>query len=287
MMLPRVYKQWLGISLLGDHFCEVLRGRKLYVIILVYLVAVFVGLCLRVLVCGRKLLFLVLFRNCHCLSWGYWCPCWGHWPGCGYTAGRRCFPIVPLSWLFLGTLWPDRIPWKNLTKWSGFPPLCVRIPVSLRQRKVCLTSVTWLSCERWFFWKIYPDRVHWCVTCSFWLQVQSYDDVHPDVHWEEGCGHLPLCHYDVFNPVFLCAECRGYFIVHMEGPTVVGKFAAFSVKRIPPYWRMCVRLFSSLRVIEYSHDLMLKKNVSAISWLIAVFRCIFFGCRCGGLDLLV
>ena len=30
-----------------------------------------------------------------------------------------------------------------------------------------------------------------------------------------------------FDPVFLCAECRGDLISSMEDPTVVGKFAAF------------------------------------------------------------
>ena len=158
MLLLRVYEQWRGISFLGDHFSAVARGRKFCVIILVYLGASIVVLCRCVLVCGRQLLFLVFFIKCDCLSWGYWCPCWFHWPGCGFTSGRRCFPIVPWSWLFPGTIWPDRVPWQTLTKWSGFPPICVRIPFS-RQRKVFLTSVIWLSCERWLF--------------SFWSSTQT------------------------------------------------------------------------------------------------------------------
>ena len=103
------------------------------------------------MVCGRQLIFMVLCINRDCLSWGYWCPWWGHWHGCGYTEGSRCLPIFPWSWFFPGTLWLYIVTWKNLTKWSGLPPLCVRIPVSLFQSKVCLTSVIWSSFERWLF----------------------------------------------------------------------------------------------------------------------------------------
>ena len=151
MLLLRVYEQWRGISFLGDHFSAVARGRKLCVLIFVYLGSAFVGMCCFVQVCGGKLIFLVLCRRRDCLSWGYWCPCWDHWSGCGYTAGRRFFPIIPWSWFFMGTLWPDRVPWQTLTVCIGCPPLCVRIPVSLRQRKVCLPLVNWLSFVRWFF----------------------------------------------------------------------------------------------------------------------------------------
>ena len=37
------------------------------------------------------------------------------------------------------------------------------------------------------------------------------------------------------TPFFLCAECWGDLIKKMEGPTVVGKFAAFSVKTYIPF----------------------------------------------------
>ena len=47
----------------------------------------------------------------------------------------------------------------------------------------------------------------------------------------EGCGRPPLCHCGVFDPVFLCAEFQGDLIIQMEDPTVVGKFATFSVKK--------------------------------------------------------
>ena len=50
MLLIRVYDQWRGISFLGDNFSAVLRGRKLYVIILVRLGSAFMGMCRRVLV---------------------------------------------------------------------------------------------------------------------------------------------------------------------------------------------------------------------------------------------
>ena len=157
MFLLRVYEKWRGISFLGDNFSAVARGRNFCVLILVYLGSAFVGLCRRVLVFGRKLLLMVLCRKSDCLSWGYWCPCWGYWPGCGYTAGRCCLPIISLSWLFLGTLCPDRVPWQTLTKWSGWPPFCVRTSISLRQSKLCLTSGIWLPCERrLFFFEALP-----------------------------------------------------------------------------------------------------------------------------------
>ena len=63
MLLLRVYEQWHGISFLGDHFRVVERGRKLCVIIIIYLGSAFLSLCHRVLVCGRQLIFLVLCRK--------------------------------------------------------------------------------------------------------------------------------------------------------------------------------------------------------------------------------
>ena len=161
MLLIRVYEKWHGIYFLGDHFRAVVRGRKLCVLIIVHLGSAFVGLCYFYQVCGKQLLFLVLRRRRDYLSWGYWCPYWCHWPGWGYTSGRRYLPTIPLSWLFPGNIWPDRVPWQFLTIWSGFPPLCVIITLSLCKRKVCLTSVIWFSFFRWFlFLKLYPDRVH-------------------------------------------------------------------------------------------------------------------------------
>ena len=149
MLLLRGYEHWRGISFIGYHFSAVARGRKLYIIALVCLGSAFVFLCPRVLVCVIQLIFLVLCKNCVFLSWSYWFLWWGHWPGFRYTAGRRCLPIVPWSWLFTGTFWPDRVPWKTLTKCSGCLPLCVKIPVSICQSKVCLTSGILFSCERW------------------------------------------------------------------------------------------------------------------------------------------
>ena len=149
MLLLRVYEQWRVISFLGDYFSSLARGRKLCVLVLVYLGSSFVGLCRFVLVCGRQLIFLIFCRRRDCWAWGYWCPFWGHLLGFRYTVVRRCLPIVPWSWLFPGTLWSDMVPWQTLTELSGFPPLCVRIPVSVRQIKVCLPSVIWLSFERW------------------------------------------------------------------------------------------------------------------------------------------
>ena len=149
MLVLRLYEQWRGISFLGDHFSTVARGRKFCVIIPVFLFSSFVGLCRVVEVCGRQLLFMVLCIRHDYFSLRYWFPCWVHWPGCGYTAGRRCLTVVPWSWLFPSTLWSYRVPWQTLTIWSGWPPLFVRILVSLCQWKVCLPLVNLFSFVRW------------------------------------------------------------------------------------------------------------------------------------------
>ena len=149
MLMLIVYGQWRGISFLGGHFSTVAIGRKFCILILVCLVSAFVGLCWIDLVCGRRLLFLVLCRRRGYLSWGYWCPCWCHWSGFGYTAGKHYLTNVPWSWLFLGTLQLGRVPWQTLTVWSGYSLLCVRIPVFLHQRKVFLPLVNLLSSMRW------------------------------------------------------------------------------------------------------------------------------------------
>ena len=54
MLLIRGYEQCRGIYFLCDHFSAVVRRRKLYVIVLVCVVPVFVVLCGCVLVCGKK-----------------------------------------------------------------------------------------------------------------------------------------------------------------------------------------------------------------------------------------
>ena len=159
MLILRLYEQWHDIYLLGDHFRPIVRKRKLCVIVLVYLGSAFVGLFHRVLMCVRQLL--VFGRKRDCFQWGYWCPCWGHWPRCGYTAGRHCLTIFPCYWLLPGTLWPDRVPWQTLTKWRAWPSICVRIPVSICQSKLCLAWGVSLSCKRCFFLlKFYPDQVN-------------------------------------------------------------------------------------------------------------------------------
>ena len=63
MLMLRLYEKWRGIYFLRDHFSAVARGRKLCVLILVYLVSAFVGLFRVVHVWGRRLLFLVLCRR--------------------------------------------------------------------------------------------------------------------------------------------------------------------------------------------------------------------------------
>ena len=85
------------------------------------------------------------------------------------------------------------------------------------------------------FLMLYPDCVRWRVTYCSWVWFQSDDDFRPDVHHAEGCGCPPLCHCGIFDTVFLCAECRGDLIGQMEDPTVVWKFATFSVKNYIPF----------------------------------------------------
>ena len=213
MLMLIIYGQWRGIYFLGGHSSAVAGGRKLCILILVCFVSAYVVLCPVDQVYCRRLLFLVLCRRRGYLSWGYWCPWWCHWPGCRYTAGKHCLHNVPWSWLFLGTLYLGRVTWQTLTVCSECPPLCVRIPVSLHQRKVCLPLVNLLSFVRWFsFFTLHPDRVHLCVTCCSRIWVLLDDDFLPDAHREEGCGFPKLCHCGVFETVFLLAECWGDFI---------------------------------------------------------------------------
>ena len=76
------------------------------------------------------------------------------------------------------------------------------------------------------------------------------------MHRSESCGRLTLCYCGVFNPVFLCAECQGDLIGQMEGPTIVGKFAAFSVKTYIPFLKYAcafVLPFRSCRVLAGPH----------------------------------
>ena len=80
------------------------------------------------------------------------------------------------------------------------------------------------------FLMLYPDHVHWCVMCCYWVRVQSDDDFRPDEHRSEGCGCPLLCHCGVFDPVFLFASYWGYLIGHMEDPTTLWNFVVFSVK---------------------------------------------------------
>ena len=230
MLLLRGYEQWHYISFLGDHFSAVPRGRKLYVIFLVCLGSAFVVLCYRVLVCGIQLILLVLCRKLDFLSWGNWCPCWGHWLGWRYTTGRRFLTIVPWSWLFLGTLWPDIFPWKPLPNGVG-AHLFVWKSQSNFAKGECAWPQGFVCYVRGdhCFLMLYPDCVHWCVTCCSWVWFQLDDDFCPDVHRAEGLSCPPLCHCGVFYSFFLCAECWGALIGQMEDPTVVWKFAAFSI----------------------------------------------------------
>ena len=77
------------------------------------------------------------------------------------------------------------------------------------------------------------------------------------------------------DPFFMCAECRGNLIIHIYYPTVVGKFAAFSVKMYISFLKYTLEFVPPLGVVEYSQDRMPKINAPAISSPMAVFKCVF------------
>ena len=83
---------------------------------------------------------------------------------------------------FLDTLWPDRVPWQTLTKWSGCLPLCEKIPILLCQRKVCQNSGIWFSFERWLMFWCSNHNVFTCVSCvvpgygSSWIMIFTHMD---------------------------------------------------------------------------------------------------------------
>ena len=55
------------------------------------------------------------------------------------------------------------------------------------------------------FLMLYPDRVHWCVTCFPWVWLQSNDDFYPDEHRTEVCGCTSLCLCGILYTFFMCA----------------------------------------------------------------------------------
>ena len=122
---------------------------------------------------------------------------------------------------------------------------------------------------------LYPERVYWYVTCCSRVWVQLDDDFCLDEHWAEGCGRPPLCHCGIFDPVFLCVEFWGDLIGQMEDNTVVWKLEVFYVKSYIPFLKDAyafVLPFRSCWLIARPHA---EKNTPAISWLMAVFRCVF------------
>ena len=159
MLLLRISYKWRGSSFLGYHFIMASRGRKLYVIFLFVVGSAYAVWCSIVLSCGRKSLLPVLYRIIFWYSWGYWCPWWGFWPGCGYTAGRRWYTIIPLSWFYLDTLWLERVPWKTLIKGTGFLHTCVKNPAYIFQKRVSLTLGIWFSFEKWLLFCDAPPRL--------------------------------------------------------------------------------------------------------------------------------
>ena len=89
------------------------------------------------------------------------------------------------------------------------------------------------------------------------MRVQLDDDFRPDAHRVEGCGRPPLCHCIIFNPVFMCDGCRVDLIGQKKYPTVVSKFASFSVKTYIPFLKdVCtfVLPISIYRVLVGPHD---------------------------------
>ena len=225
--------------------------------------------------CVRRLLFLVLCRRCDCLSWGYWCPCWGHWPRFGYTSGRRVFPIVPWSWLFPGTLWPYIVSWLTLTIWSGCPHLCVRIPVSLFQRKVYLPLVNLLSFVRWFIYFEALPRPLSLVCHVLFLSMSPVRWWFPPrcapKRWLWPSATVSLWH---FWPRFSMCRMSGRPYQIDGGSYCLGKDFCIFCKTCIPFLKDACAFSLPLGVVEYSHDHMPKKNAHAISWPIDVFRCL-------------
>ena len=237
-------------------FSLVARGRKLCVLILVCLGSAFVGLCIFVQVCSRRLLFMVFCRRRDCLSWGYLCPCWGHWPGCEYTVGRRCLPIVPWSWFFMGTLWPDRVPCWTLTIWSGCPPLFVRIPVSLCQRKVCLTLVNLLSFVRWsLFFEALPRPCS--LVCHVLLLIMIPVGWWFPPRWAPGRGLWLSATVSLWSfwPHFSVCGMSGKPYQIDGGSHCCGKVICVFCKKIPFLKDACafVLPFRSIRVLACPH----------------------------------
>ena len=54
MLLLGVSEKWCGFSFLGEHFCVVARGRKLYGIVPLCVGSSYVVWCCLVLTCGRQ-----------------------------------------------------------------------------------------------------------------------------------------------------------------------------------------------------------------------------------------
>ena len=71
MLLLRGYEQWSVISLLSDHLSALARGRKLFVIFLLYVVSAYVVQCCLVLVFGRQYLLAVVYIMCVYSPLGY------------------------------------------------------------------------------------------------------------------------------------------------------------------------------------------------------------------------
>ena len=177
----------------------------------------------------------------------------------------------------MDTLWSERVPLQTLTKRSGCLPLCVKIPVSISQSRVCLTSGIWLSFERllmfcddlprpcslvccvlllgmipirwWFMPRFAPGKRFFLSAIvslrHFWC-LFSVCGMSGRLYWPDGGSH-----------------CRVRFC------------GVFCKNIISPFWRMHVRFPPPFVVVDYSQDCMPKKNAPVVSWPMAMLRCVF------------
>ena len=66
MLLLRRYEQWRRSSFIGENFSTVVRGRKLYVIVIFGVDSAYVVPCCLVLKCVRQYLLLTLYITLVC-----------------------------------------------------------------------------------------------------------------------------------------------------------------------------------------------------------------------------
>ena len=115
---------------------------------------------------------------------------------------------------------------------------------------------------------IHPCRVHCCVTCCYWVWVQSDDDLRPD-------AHRALRHCVIFESVFWLRNVGDTLSAICMILLLCGISRCFLYNPIYYFWSMHVHLFSTLGVVEHSQDRMPNKNAPVISWPLAMLIWVF------------